>query len=200
MSLVPSTSYLSGFTEPLRTQLLKEYAGIITAFREGKWKAAELDGGRFCEVSLAVLSANTSGNWPSNIPGKPNNFKQACLDLENLPSARHPRSVRITIPRCLIWLYEVRNNRNVGHVGGEVDANEMDAAAVVACAKWVMAEFVRLFHSVTVDDAQKMVDAIVERTTPLVWEVAGIRKVLDPRLTAKEKVLAVLYSCHPDKM
>ena len=39
-------------------------------------------------------------------------------------SRRHSLSVRIQISRMIVALYEVRNNRNVGHVGSEVDPNQ----------------------------------------------------------------------------
>ena len=35
------------------------------------------------------------------------------------------------------------NNRNVGHVGGDVDPNHMDATGVLAQCNWVMGELVR---------------------------------------------------------
>jgi len=47
----------------------------------------------------------------------------------------------------LIAQYEIRNNRGVGHVGGDVDQNHMDAKIVVEMAKWTIAELIRLFHS-----------------------------------------------------
>lgn len=44
----------------------------------------------------------------------------ACERLEQAPASKFPRSVRIQIPRVLIAFYEIRNNRGVGHVGGDV--------------------------------------------------------------------------------
>lgn len=65
-----------------------------------------------------------------------------------------PRSFQILIPRLLPALYEIRNNRNVGHVGGDVDPNFMDSTAVLGTANWIMAELVRVFHSVSTPEAQ----------------------------------------------
>jgi len=63
---------------------------------------------------------------------------------------RVPRSFQILIPRLLPALYEIRNNRGVGHVGGDVDPNYMDATMVVGAVKWIMGELTRVFHSVSV--------------------------------------------------
>src|SRR5207248_2967415 len=105
-----------------------------------------------------------------------------------------PRSARIQIPRMLIALYEIRNNRGVGHAGGDVNPNAMDAAVVVAMAKWIMAELVRLFHQVSIDEARQAVDLLTERTIPIVWEVNGIFRVLDTTLSMRDKMLLLLYS------
>jgi len=57
----------------------------------------------------------------------------------------------------------VRNNRNVGHVGGDVDPNHMDAVAVMSMSNWIMGEIVRVFHRLpTTSEAQQLVDALAE--------------------------------------
>jgi hypothetical protein len=118
----------------------------------------------------------------------------ACRSLENADSGRFPRSVRIQIPRLLIALYEIRNNRGVGHVGGDVDPNHMDAKIVTDMAKWLMAELVRLFHAVDPVQASEIVEALTERSVPIVWTVEGKRRVLKSGLSMKDQVLLLLYS------
>ena len=103
-------------------------------------------------------------------------------------------SVRIQVPRMVVALYEVRNNRGVGHVGGDVDPNHMDAVLVLEMAKWLMAELVRIFHDVDVTTATEVVDALVERTVPIIWDVGDQRRVLDPSLTQRDRTLLLLYA------
>src|SRR2546423_9437344 len=103
----------------------------------------------------------------------------ACQKLEAETEKKIvPRSIRIQIPRMLVALFEIRNNRNVGHVGGDVDPNHMDAVCVLQMSKWIVAELVRVFHNVDVDTATEIVDTLVERETPLIWEVNGLKRVL----------------------
>lgn len=92
-------------------------------------------------------------------------------------------------------MYDIRNQRGVGHVGGDVNPNAMDASAVVAMASWIMAELVRIFHGVTTKEAQDTVDALVERRTPMVWEVepGGIKRILAPGLIGRDQVLVFLH-------
>lgn len=54
---------------------------------------------------------------------------------EALESRTGSESARLTIPRLLVALYDVRNRRGVGHVSGDVSANHMDAELVLAMSK-----------------------------------------------------------------
>jgi hypothetical protein len=90
-------------------------------------------------------------------------------------------------------LYEIRNNRGVGHAGSDVDPNHMDATFVLAGAKWVVAELVRIFHNVSTTEATAVVDALVERVVPSVWSLGTTRRVLVPGLSMKDQTLLFLY-------
>jgi hypothetical protein len=165
-------------------------------YLERRWEPAELNGGKFCEVVYSILNGILNGPMPQRA-NKPVNMIGACLALEKVPAdaARvGDRSMRVMIPRVLPVLYEVRNNRGVGHVGGDVSANHMDAEAVQAMASWVMAELVRIFHGVDVMEAQATVEALVERKTPIIWQIeGGVRRVLDPGMNAKDQTLLLLH-------
>jgi hypothetical protein len=90
-------------------------------------------------------------------------------------------------------LYEVRNNRGVGHVGGDVDPNFLDVTAVFGMASWVLAELVRIFHDVSTELAQAAVDALIERKHPLIWEVGDMHRVLDPKMEKRDQALLLLH-------
>ena len=192
--MITGGTLLASLPAGLRDPLLDEYRGIVTAYQEGRWKLSSLDAGRFCEVVYTVLDGALSGTFAA-VPSKPNRFPDACRALENRPPiAVGDRSIRILIPRVLPGMYEIRNNRNVGHVGGDVSANKMDATFLRDCSTWVMAELIRIFHSVSIQDAQAAVDALSERKVPLVWEYVGRKRVLAPQMKAKDKVLTLLHA------
>lgn len=152
---------------------------VLRNYRERRWEPSELNAGKLCEVVYTVLRGHIEGRFPAKA-AKPSNMVDGCKALEHGGAAKFPRSVRIQIPRMLIALYEIRNNRGVGHVGGDVDPNFMDATAVVAMSKWVVAELIRVFHAVPVDEAQRLVDSLVERTVPVIWRVSNAVRVLEP--------------------
>lgn len=184
---------LSAIPEQLRSPLVREFQSITTAFINRRWRESELQAGKFCEVTYSVLLGKLTGAWPAQ-PAKPEKFAVACKNLEQHPAANNPHSFRITIPRLLAGLYDIRNNRNVGHIGGDVDPSHMDAAVCVSTCQWVMAELVRVFHDLPTADAQRAVEALVERHVPSVWEVDGVRRVLRNDLKASDQALLLLHS------
>ena len=181
----------SSIPEGLRKPLLEEYESILTNYSEHRWSPSELSGGRLCEIVYTILDGYASGTYAS-APSKPNDFVSACRRLEQ--NSHVPRSFQILIPRLLPALYEVRNNRGVGHVGGDVDPNHMDATFVLNSASWTMGELVRVLHSLPVSEAQSLVDKLVEIRMPLVWSEGDIRRVLNPLLSQKQQILVLLAS------
>ena len=183
---------LVSIPDALRIPLLNEYQTILQNFIENRWMPSELSGGRFCEVVFTIVSGYAAGSYPT-VPSKPRNFVEACRRLENNPSV--PRSFQILIPRLLPALYEIRNNRGVGHVGGDVDSNFMDASAVVAMASWILSELVRVYHDVSIEEAQRIVDQLNERRIPIVWKSGDTKRVLDTSLGIKDQILVLAASC-----
>lgn len=107
---------------------------------------------------------------------------------------KHGRSICIQIPRALVGVYELRNNRDVGHVGSDVDVNRMDAEYMMRSVKWIVAELVRVFGNLNVDEARHLVDAVTEQNVHVVWSDASTKKVLNPKLSARDKVLVLCYA------
>jgi hypothetical protein len=184
--------FLGLVPQALEDAFFDKFREIERNYREHRWEPAELNGGKLSEVAYCILRGYVDDNFPVQ-PSKPANFYSACNDLANAPVS-FGRSVRIQIPRMLIALYEIRNNRNVGHIGGDVDPNLMDAVCVLHMAKWVASEFVRLFHRITLTEATAIVEAISDREVSLIWDTGRVRRVLDNSLTMLEKTLLLLYA------
>jgi hypothetical protein len=184
--MITTDEALATIPDGLRKPLLEEYSNVQRNYLEHRWTPSELSGGRFCEIVYTILKGYSTGNYPSS-PIKPPRFVDACHALESTTS--NPRSFKILIPRILPALYEIRNNRGVGHVGGDVDSNHIDASAVLSIASWIMAELIRVFHNINIQDAQKIADILVDRKIPLVWYSGDIRRVLQPNLSIMNQTL-----------
>lgn len=183
---------LSAIPDGLRNPLISEFDQLLSEYRSGDWEKVGLKAGKLCEIIYSILKGYTAGNYPS-VPSKPNNMVDACKALENAGSA-FSRSVRIQIPRVLVATYELRNNRAIGHVGGEVNPNHMDAELFLRTGKWMVAELVRVFSSSNPADAGALIDSVTEKILPVVWENNGRKKILNPDLSAKNKALVLAYA------
>jgi hypothetical protein len=192
---IDPTTLLANIPAGLRDPLVQCYREIASNFAEHRWEPSELNGGKFCECVYWIIKGTLDGGTYASGPSKPSNMRTACSTIESGPKSANPAdgSLRILLPRMLPPLYDIRNNRGVGHVGGDVDPNQMDATAVFSMASWITAELVRIFHNVSTQEAQEAVDALVERKLPLIWDTGSVKRVLDTGLNARQQTLALLY-------
>jgi|SRR5882724_5284107 len=196
--MIAASAALSAIPSGLRNPLLKEYGTIVQNFLEQRWLPSELYGGRFSETVYTILDGQAKQSYAS-APVKPPDFVGACRTLEKNKLPHVPQSFQILIPRMLPALYDVRNNRNVGHVGGDVDSNHMDAVAVLSMSNWIMGELVRVYHKITTAQAQQLVDALVEVRLPAVWTGDdGVKRVLETNLKLHEEILLLAAVSIPD--
>ncbi len=168
------------------------YRDLKSAFVNGQYDACGLRAGRLCEVLLRVLQNELTGSY-TPLGTKLGAFDQECQKLEKLAKSAGIESLRVIMPRALNFLYTLRNKRGIGHEGGDVDANEIDAATAVRVADWCISELIRVVHAISLEEAQGLLDAIAEREVPQVWSVANAKRVLDPSLNYREQTLLLLY-------
>lgn len=192
MGLAPGDA-LSVLPSTLRDDLLDAFGEIVKNYREHKWEPSELNGGKLCEaVYTIIVGYLEGGNYPARTK-KPGRFPQTCWGLEqkyaHVPNSRSPR---ILIPRMMIGLYDIRNNRGVGHAGADVDPNYMDATVVLYTAKWLMGELIRLVHTLSTEEATDIVESLIEREVPWLWTQGDKRRILRTGMTWKEQTLVLL--------
>jgi hypothetical protein len=187
MTLDPNDAF-NALPPTLVADLLDAFQQVLKNYAEHRWEPSELNGGKLCEAAYTILVGYFAGTYEQRAH-KPRDMVAACRNLEK---EQGQRSARIQIPRMIVALYEIRNNRGVGHAGGDVDPNHMDATAVVYMSKWVVAELVRLLHGLTTDEATDLVDALVEREVALVWRSGDKRRVLATGLSLRKGTLLLL--------
>lgn len=194
MGLSPENAF-SVLPITLRDDLLNAFNEIVNNYRERRWEPSELNGGKLCESAYTICKGWLEGGIYPQRAEKPSRFPQKCLELEtsyqNVPSSR---SARILIPRVLLGLYDIRNNRGVGHSGAEVDPNHMDATLVLYTSKWIVAELVRLLHTLTTKEATAIVDGLIEKEIAWIWSDGNKKRVLRTKLTWKQQTLLLLLS------
>jgi len=190
----------SKFPQLLVDALLDSYQEIKHNYMLSNHEPAELNGGKFCEVIVRILQFETkSGNFSplgTHMPDMIGTIRR----FEQLPSSTTNESYRIHIPRVLVAMYNVRNKRGVGHVGGDINPNHADATLIASCADWIMAELFRIHYQCNLEEAQRIADLIVQRQLALVLELEKVKRVLLPSLSLRNQVLVLLASVHPQKV
>jgi hypothetical protein len=187
-------SALDGIADKrLRMKLITSYLGLKRGHAEGRFDLAGLNSGKFAEVAIRILQSHIFGK-STPLGQRITNFADECRRLVTSPSTAAPESLREMVPRALVFIYTLRNKRGIGHVGGDVDANKVDALTLVQVADWVICEFIRVYHGLSLEEAQAIVDALATRKLPVIWEVAGKKRVLKRGLSAAQEVLLLLYT------
>lgn len=190
-------SALSGINKKFRVRIIDSYLELKRRYSQAKhnasWDASGLSAGKYCESVIRFLQETLTGTFiPFGTHIK--NFPDECRKLISLPATSGNESMRIIVPRGLVFLNTFRGKRGIGHVGGDVEANEIDAATVVRVCDWIMCELIRIYHSMSLEEAQAIVDAVSEKNIPDIWEIAGKKRVLRRGLNYKQMTLLLAYS------
>jgi hypothetical protein len=194
MTLAPEDAFVV-LPTTLRDDLLSAFNEIIKNYREHRWEPAELNGGKLCEAAYTICKGwLDGGNYPARA-AKPRSFPDACWGMAaQYAQVPNSRSARVLIPRMMVGLYDIRNNRGVGHAGADVNPNLMDSSAVLYIAKWVVAELVRLLHMLTTAEAAAISDALIQREVAWVWSHGDKKRVLKTGMTWRKQTLVLLLT------
>lgn len=190
---IPSLQHtLEAVPSGLRDPLIAEFTQALDEYRAADWEKVGLKAGKFCEIAFCICEGHAKGKYAAT-PSKPKNFPQACRDIEQHNGSRG-RSLCLQVPKVLAALYELRNNRAIGHVSADVSPNHMDAELFLRGMKWIMGEFVRNYSSLALADSHAVVEAVTARTFHMVWSNGDVRRILEPSKTASQKALILLYA------
>lgn len=178
----------ANFDSRLVDELLEAFQEAKRNFYLGGHRLNAVEGGRFCEAAFRMLEQKTKGNFTPL--GRQIDSRRIIAAAEQ---AKIPDGIRIHVPRALRMIYDIRNKRDAAHLADGIDANLQDATLVVAGLDWVLAEFVRLFHGVPADEAQKIISDLVRKRVPAVQDINGFLKILNPALQVSDRLLVLLY-------
>jgi hypothetical protein len=184
---------LGSIPSAFRKRIIQTYLDLKRRHSEREFDAAGLSSGKLCESLLRFLQQELKGSH-TPFGQKIANFADECSNLTRLPATVGNDSLRLLIPRALIFVYTLRNKRGIGHVGGDIDANEIDSATMTRTGDWMICELIRIYHNLSLEDAQAIVDAISIRDLPSIWDVAGKKRVLLKGLNYPDQVLLLLYA------
>lgn len=171
-------------------ELKKRY---IKSFFNDEHDSVGLTSGKFCEIIFRFLEKEVLDKFTpfdkhiSNFPAELNKLSQAKATSGN-------ESLRVIIPRALAFIYTLRNKRGIGHSGGEVEANSIDIGTIVKSADWIICELIRLYHNLTLEEAQGVIDSLNIKAIPEIWNIDENRRVIKDGFSFPQKVLLLLYN------
>lgn len=146
--------------------------------------------GLMCEA-VARLCAEACGINAPTIGDNSFKFDVAVNSCINKVGA--PEPYRISIPRLLRAMYDVRSRRGVDHLS-TISPNMMDARRLMIEADWIIAELARVTLEIGAEKAQAFVDSVVGLRLPLVENIHGEWRVLSDELSAEEHLLALAFA------
>jgi hypothetical protein len=176
-----------------RNRIIKFYLDLKARQAEAKHDAAGISAGKFCETVVRLLQQELN-KAVTPFGQQITNFAGECESFLQVPKAVGNESLRVVIPRALNFLYTLRNKRGIGHAGGDVDANAIDGATIGRVADWILCELIRVFHTMSLEEADALVSSLSSRDIPDIWEVGGKKRVLRSDLDFKQKTLLLLYA------
>jgi hypothetical protein len=180
--------------------LIDSYVEIKEHYYLDRLEPSELNGGKFVEAAIRIIQFVTNNRIYTPIGTTINDIIGTLRKFEQIPDKKILESYRIHIPRNLCSIYNIRNKRGVGHLGGDINPNLPDANMIIACCDWVLAELFSINYNCSLDQAQKMVDILVQRKNPLVYEFEDIKRVLNPELSFKIQTLLLLANSFPKRV
>lgn len=174
---------------------VRHFQRMVEDYQKREWEDSITKAGRFVEAVLKALWEHAGEVVPTGKAFKAGNI------IDQLAGKAAVRdSLRLTIPRACRFVYEIASNRGARHDADEVEANEMDASAVLAACSWVLAEMVRYSQKgLDLAVAKAVVDGVIKRKYPFMEEIDG-RVYVDIANSAREAALLILWHIYPKRM
>jgi hypothetical protein len=143
---------------------VRHFQAMVGEFQKSQWDDSAANGGKFIEAILKALSVFVGDTPPT---GKDFKAGKIIVQLGQKPASAHPDTIRLTIPRACQFAYEIASNRGARHDADEIDANEMDAGAVLSVCAWILAEMVRFSQKgLDLAQAKSIVEGLIQRRYP----------------------------------
>jgi hypothetical protein len=177
---------------------MRHFRNMVGDYQRSEWADAAAKGGKFIEAVIKALWVSAGETLP---PAK--DFKVGVLidRLQQKPAASGiPDTIKLTIPRACRFAYEIASNRGARHDADEIDANEMDADAIVAVCSWILSEMVRFSQKgLDLAEAKARVEGLMRRRFPFAEEIDG-RVYTEVGRSAPDAALGILLYIYPNRM
>lgn len=177
--------------------MLKHFQAGTKEYREGNWEGVGLKAGKFVEAVTKCLMGHCGVVLPT---ARKFSAGQELNKIGNLTAFSD--SIRLVIPRACIFMYDIASNRGGRHDSVDIDANEMDARALVPLMGWTVGEMLRLSNPASSDasGAAAMIESVTQKIYPIFEEIDGRPYVNLDKASAPDVALLLLYFEYPHRI
>lgn len=163
-----------------------------------------LRSGKFVEALTKILLEYTNQSIPSKRDFRAGNLLDSFIKL---PKNRYSETIRITIPRLAIFLYDVANNRGGRHDSYDVDVNKVDALFLLEGISWIMTELLRysVDNNIGPEEANFLLKSIYKKRISYFEEIGervyiNLPKKIFKKLSCKDVGILILYYKYPRRV
>jgi hypothetical protein len=179
--------------EKIVEDLLESYNELLAEYRKGNWKYVLLHAGRFVENTFRALHFLVTREEVKEVES----IQKEIDMLSQTPKEKTPETIRVIIPRIAYSVYSLRSKRDSVHVK-PIPSGYIDSTYVLAAASWILAEFLRLYHTLEEKEIVEIINSLVSRKVPFI-EKHGEETFVTKRLGCKEEILLLLLN-NPEGM
>lgn len=177
---------VSKIPKELVEELIESYSMMLNEYVKGNWKYVLLNSGKFSENTFRVLHFLREGKIISEV----SNLQEEINLLQQIPHDKMPESLRIIIPRVCQAIYTLRSKKDAVHVK-PIPSGYIDSTLAVTACSWILAEFIRLYHTSEEKKIIEIINSLVSRKIPFI-EKHGGEKFVTKRIGCKNEILLLL--------
>lgn len=191
MRAIILASLQRGLEPTVAQDIIDAHDKLLGEFRKGDVEAALNASGKFVEHVLRAIEHLRTGALPTEIKSLSSTIKA----IEN--DGALPESLRVLVPRISsAMMFDVRSKRGAAHVK-EISPRHIDASLATLAASWVVAEFVRLYHTADETAVAEAMASLMQGNLPLIEKFEDEMVVTTP-LHPETEVLLMVSASEPD--
>lgn len=184
------------------SKLIKHYVVASGKGLEENWEQSLEQSGKFIEVAMKMLWIYSGKPLPNARDIKIGNMARGSLDGQISKSELSDDSLRLSIPRAIIYVYDIVSNRGGRHDSDIYNPSKVDALTVMPVCTWILVELIRhCSHSLDdPDKIKKIITNLVDEKAPFFEKFKDRIYVNKKTKSANECALLILYKLYPERV
>jgi len=191
-----------GFVSSRAKTVINHFLLASKKFQDGDWESSLSKAGKFTEAVIKMLWLYAGRNLPRSRDFKAGSYAEKIIKEVTKAEILND-AIRLQIPRACIFIYDVTSNRGARHDAEEVSPNHMDNIVIISMCSWILSELIRFVAKevIAIEDAEKMVNSLMERKYPIFEAIDGIVYVDSERFSnLTECAILILYYLYPKRI